>query len=222
MSQEDVNTNAPEVKEEAEGTVETEQATQEEDTTEATVGDSIEEVADEPKQVDSIPKARLDKEINRRKELEKELAELKAEKEDEPEVKDVEKDPEVKQLADKLAKIEAREKEAKLNAAVESQIAAALENAPEFKNVANTEVLKQLALNPANKDKTYSQLLEETYGNSLGGKRTIETTTPRGGAKDTKVDLGRAQKDAEYRKEVLADPELRKQYNEGLENRIGL
>jgi len=77
-----------------------------------------------------------------------------------------------------------------------------------------------MALNPANKDKTFSALLEEAYGSALGGKRTIETTTPRGGADNTKVDAERAQKDPEYRKEVFANPDLKKQYNESLTDRL--
>ena len=115
-----------------------------------------------------------------------------------------------------------RRKRDELNKTLDKHINDALENAPEFKDVANVEVIKQMALNPANKDKTYSQLLEEAYGNALGGKRTIETTTPRGGADDGKVDLERASRDQEYRKHVLATPELKKQYNEGIETRIGL
>jgi hypothetical protein len=96
----------------------------------------------------------------------------------------------------------------------------ALENAPEYKEVVNVEVIKALAFNPANANKTYKQLIEEAYGNAVTGRRTIETTTPRGGAKDTKVDMRRAQSDSAYRHEVLADPELRKQYNEGLTDRV--
>ena len=86
--------------------------------------------------------------------------------------------------------------------------------------MANTDILKQMAL--ANKDMTYSQLLDKVYGNTLEGKRTLETTTPRGGAKDAKVDFERAQRDGEYRKSVLRDPALKKQYNVGLETRINL
>lgn len=84
----------------------------------------------------------------------------------------------------------------------------------------NPEVIKQMAFNPANKDKTYLQIVEEAYGNSIPGKKTIESTTPRGGVQDAKVDMEKARTDGEYRREVLRTPELRKQYNEGIENRI--
>ena len=84
------------------------------------------------------------------------------------------------------------------------------------------DVLKREALNPANRNKTYPQLLEEVYGNTLGGTRTAETTTPRGGAEGAKVDLEKAGRDNEYLKEVLADPVLKAQYNKDLEQRIML
>lgn len=96
----------------------------------------------------------------------------------------------------------------------------ALDNAPEYKDIVNVEVIKAMAFNPANANKTYSQLLNEAYGNAVTGRRTIETTTPRGGAKDTQLDRRRAETDTEYRREVLADPALRKQYNEGLTDRV--
>jgi hypothetical protein len=95
-----------------------------------------------------------------------------------------------------------------------------LENSPEYKDIVNVDVIKALAFNPANANKTYKQLLDEAYGNAVTGRRTLETTTPRGGAKDTKLDVQRAKTDTEYRREVLKDPDLRKQYNEGLTDRV--
>lgn len=181
-----------------------------------------EEKPKENKVPENVPKARLDKEIQRRKDLETELAELKREKDADSTVSDTEKDPEVKELAKQLAEIQEKEKRAERDAKLAAGLNKALEAAPEFKDIANADVIKQMALNPANKDKTFVQLLEEAYGNALGGRRTIETTTPRGGAKDTKVDIDRACKDSEYRREVLANPDLRKQYNESIQDRIGL
>lgn len=197
--------------------VETKEST---DVVEPTVGDTTSDVVDDNPIVDTIPKARLDKEIRRRKELEAKVAELESLEEagdDTPESDDQKSD-----LEARLEKIEAKEKSIKLNATLESNITAALENAPEFKDVVNMDVIKQMALNPANKSKTYSQLLEEAYGNALGDRRVVETTTPRGGANNEKVDITRAQSDPAYLKEVLADPELKKQYNKDIEHRINL
>jgi len=210
----DTTTPESEVKETSEETVNEEQET----------GDTVGVYQDEESDNGSehIPKARLDKEINRRKELEAKLEALEKEKEADPEVKDVSKDPSVKELADKLANIEKNEATAKRDVALEKGLNKALDDAPEFKDVINVDFIKQMALNPANADKTFAQLLDEAYGNALGGKRTIESTTPRGGAKNEKVDIEKARRDNSYLKEVLADPVLRKQYNEGLENRIML
>ncbi len=212
-------TTAPEVNAEPETTVNEPQETE---VAEPTVADLHKEVVPEKKVPESIPKARLDKEIQKRKALEKELADLRAEKGDDPEVDDVDDDSEVKKLAAKLDGIEKKGRQAELNAAFDKHFKQAIENSPEYADVANIEVVRQLAFNPANANKTYKQLLEEAYGNAITGRRTIETTTPRGGAKDSKVDIERTQTDAEYRRAVLADPDLKKQYNEGLLKRIPL
>jgi hypothetical protein len=181
--------------------------------TETTVAELHEEKpkAEKPK---VVPFARLDKEIAKRKELEAKLAEYEAATDSD------EEEPEVKKLAHKLEQIEEKDRRAALEATFMKHLNTALENAPEYKEVVNVEVIKALAFNPANANKTYKQLIEEAYGNAVTGRRTIETTTPRGGAKDTKVDMRRAQSDSAYRHEVLADPELRKQYNEGLTDRV--
>ena len=211
------NTPEQEVNEAPEETVNDEQETEE------TVGSyQDEEEQKENKVPTEVPMARLNKEIDRRKALEAELAELKKDKDADSTVSDTEKDPDVKDLAKQLAEIQAKEKRAAQEVKLAQGLEKALETAPEFKDVANADVIKQMALNPANKDKTFVQLLEEAYGNAIGGRRTIETTTPRGGAADTKVDIERTRKDPEYRREVLSNPDLKKQYNESIQDRIGL
>jgi hypothetical protein len=207
-----------------------EETVNEEQVTEETVGSfQEEEKPKENKVPDSIPKARFDEVNEKRKDLQKQLDELTKEKDADSTVSDTEKDPEVKELAKQLAEIQDKDKKAQeklkrvqRDAALTDGLNKALETAPEFKDIANADVIKQMALNPANKDKTFVDLLEEAYGNALGGRRTIETTTPRGGAKDTKVDIERTKKDTEYRREVLANPDLKKQYNESIEDRIPL
>lgn len=220
MSKEET-TNTPEVKEESEATVN--QST-EEQAAEESVGQLHEEESSvSEKQVpDLVPKSRLDKEIKRRKELQRELAEERKEVESEDPDDEPEEDSQVAKLAKDLEEIKRRERQAQLEQTFEKHYSKALENNPDFKSIANKEVIKQMAFNPANKNKTYSQLLQEAYGNAIPGRKTIETTTPRGGAVDTKVDVDRARTDAEYRRQVLADPDLRKQYNQGLEKRLRL
>lgn len=97
-----------------------------------------------------------------------------------------------------------------------------LEALPEFKDVANREVIKALVKDPANKDKTFAQILESAYGHLITGKRTIETTTPGGGKEDAEIDFDRARKDTEYFKEVMSNPHTKKKYNEALEKRLKL
>jgi len=207
MSQEDTTTPTEEV-------VQSEETVNDEQETEVTAGDFQEETTTENKGSDNIPKARLDKEIGRRKALEAELAELRAEKDSDTTVSDTDSDSEVKQLAAKLAKIEENERRASQDVKLTAALNKALENAPEYKDIANLALIKQMALNPANKAKTFPELLDEAYGNAIPGKRTTETTVPKGGTADTKVDMQRASKDTEYRREVLADPDLKKQYND--------
>ena len=211
------NTPEQEVNEAPEETVNDEQETEE------TVGSyQDEEEQKENKVPTEVPMARLNKEIDRRKALEAKLEALEKEKDADDSVSDTDKDPDVKDLAKQLADIQAKEKRAERDVKLAQGLSKALEAAPEFKDVANADVIKQMALNPANSDKTFVQLLEEAYGNAIGGRRTIETTTPRGGAADTKVDIDRTRKDPEYRREVLSNPDMKKQYNESIQDRIGL
>ena len=115
-----------------------------------------------------------------------------------------------KKYADKMS---AKEKAEKFDAAFDKQMKQALDRGPEFQSVANQEVIKALAKLPENKNKTVSQLLEETYGNALTGKRTVETTQPGGGKDPEPLDLKRAENDIEYFNEVMKDPKKKAQYN---------
>jgi len=191
-----------------------EETVNDEQVTEVTAGDFQEETPTDDNGSDNIPKARLDKEITRRKALEAELAELREDKDADTTVADTEKDSEVKQLAAKLAKIEEDGKRADQDVKLTAALNKAIAENPEYKDIANLALIKQMALSPANKAKTFPELLDEAYGNAIPGKRTTETTVPRGGTADTKVDMQRASKDTEYRRQVLADPDLRKQYND--------
>ena len=123
-------------------------------------------------------------------------------------------------LNNKLQPIEAKEKAEKINTAFNDHYSKVIEEMPEYKNVVNKDVIKSLSLLPENSKKTFQQIIEETYGNSVTGKRTMETSTPRGG-KDASLDMSKTN-DPEYFKQVMANPELKKKYNEGLVSRIKL
>lgn len=93
-------------------------------------------------------------------------------------------------------------------------------NLVDYKDIVNKDVIRKLAMDKDNSNKTLTQLIEETYGNAIGGKRTVETTTPRGGKEPEAVDFARAKRDSEYFKEVMANPETKKEYNDNLANRL--
>ena len=112
------------------------------------------------------------------------------------------------------SKESAKEKADKFNDAFSKQYNTALERGPEFQAIANPDVIKTLATLPQNKNKTVSQLLEETYGNALTGKRTIETTQPGGGKDPEPLDYNKAMNDLEYYNKVMADPKLKEKFNE--------
>jgi len=150
------------------------------------ISDSISEIADEHN---------IDKEF-----LQKLASSIKAETEKELDAK-------------YSSRFEAKDKESKFETAFKSQYEIAMERAPEFKSIANPEVIKTLAIQPQNAKKTLSQILEDTYGNAIAGKRTIETSTPNGGKDPEPLDYSRAEKDIEYFKEVMKDPKKKAQYN---------
>lgn len=93
---------------------------------------------------------------------------------------------------------------------------------PEFKDIANRDVIKTLALDPKNANKTFAQIIENAYGHLVTGKRTIESTKPQGGKSDTSIDFSRASRDSSYFAEIMADPQLKKKYNENLGSRNSL
>ena len=110
----------------------------------------------------------------------------------------------------------------KTNKLFEQGYKESLEAMPEFKDIVNKEVIKSLVLNPSNKNKTFKNVIEEAYGHLVEGKKTLEKTGSRIDKTDGSIDYKKARKDPKYFNEVMADPALKKKYNEGLTNRIGL
>lgn len=108
----------------------------------------------------------------------------------------------------------------KLDKTLTEHIEKALEDMPEYESVVNKDVIKSLAKLPENKNKTFQQIIEDTYSNTVTGKRTMETSTPRGG-KETDIDWSKAN-NPEYFSKIMADPNLKKKYNESLTSRINL
>lgn len=125
--------------------------------------------------------------------------------------------------ADKAAETgKEKDRQEKIDKAFSEHFDKAMADMPEFKDIVNKDVIKTLSLDPKNAKKTFKQLIEDTYGNAIPGKRTVETTKPGGGKDPGVVDMARAKKDSAYFKEVMADPELKKQYNEKLPSTLQL
>lgn len=125
-------------------------------------------------------------------------------------------------VSSRLTALEQEKRQAEIDKAFDKHYAKALEIVPEYKDIANPEVIKELSLLPKNKDKTFSQIIEETYGKSVPGKKTIERTTPGGGKEPEEIDFDRAVKDTKYYTEIMANPALKKKYNDGIEKRLRL
>lgn len=120
-----------------------------------------------------------------------------------------------------LKPIEEGNRQERINKAFSEHFDQAMENMPEFKAIVNKEVIKSLSLDPKNANKTFSQIIEETYGAAVPGRRTIEQTRPGGGKEPGEIDFRRAKSDPAYFKEIMADPSSKKKYNDGMIDRIG-
>jgi hypothetical protein len=125
-----------------------------------------------------------------------------------------------KRFEQKLRPIEEKDKQSKIDGVFKTHFEKSMENMPEYKDIVNPDVIKVLSLDPKNSDKTFSQLIEETYGRAIGGKRTMETAKPRGGKEPGTVDVEKAKRDPAYFREIMSDPNLKKQYNAKLLERF--
>jgi len=123
-------------------------------------------------------------------------------------------------ISQKLAPLTEKDKEEKIEKAFSKAYEATISEMPEYENLVNREVIKVLSLDPKNANKTFAQLIEETYGKAITGKRTIETTKPGGGKEPTEIDFDKALKDTEYFKEIMSNPTLKKKYNDSISSRV--
>ena len=211
-----------------------------EPTAEKTIGEVIETpVVD--KQNDSVPTSAFLKEKMARKEAEKRIKELEdnirngaTKSEVRTDIASIAKEFDVdptfldkiastirseteaslrNELESKFKPLEEKERQAKIDSAFNAEYSRAMSAMPEFSDIVNPAVIKSLSLLPQNGNKTMSQLIEETYGSALTGKRTMTPTVPGGGKDPQPLDYARAQKDKAYFKEVMSDPKLKEEYN---------
>jgi len=209
-------------------------------TPEPTVVQTISEVLEVPveKQPNHIPESAFLKEKMARKDAEKRIKELEAKirADDAPRsevsediasiAKEFDIDPTFldkleksirskteKEIESKFKPMEEKERQAAIDKAFDTHYSAAIESMPEFKEVVNPAVIKALSMLPQNGNKTFTQLIEETYGNAITGKRTIVSTTPGGGKDPQPLDYQRAQRDKAYFNEIMQDPKRKAEYN---------
>ena len=122
-------------------------------------------------------------------------------------------------LNSKIRPIEEKENAKKRDEIFDKHFDKTLEDMPEFKGIVNKDVIKALALDPQNENKTFTQIFNDSYGHLITGKKTLESTKPRGGAEDVAIDFNKASTNPEYFKEIMADPELKRKYNEDIATR---
>jgi len=125
------------------------------------------------------------------------------------------------ELSSKLKPIQEKEKAEKIDKAFTEHFSKAMENLPEFEGIVNKSVIKTLSLDPTNANKTFIQLIEESYGHLVQGKRTLERNNSGGVKNDNaEVDFDRAKNDPKYYSEVMKDPVLKEKYNKNLTERL--
>lgn len=210
---------------------------------EETIADALETKKKEQK---LVPEAVLLEYKNANKELKRDLKELKQLIESGATKKEISSD--IKALADehnvdpdflqkfaaaikksteeeisaKVKPFEEKERQEKINTLFEDHFKKAIEKMPEYKDVVNKDVIKTLSLNPANQNKTFTQIIEEAFGHLIKGKKTLESSSPSGKEESQDVDFDKAVKDAKYFSEIMANPLLKEKYNKGLAERLKL
>ena len=124
-------------------------------------------------------------------------------------------------ISEKLKPITEKDKKTEIDSKFNTLWDKLLVENPEYKDIANKEVIKTLALNPQNSNKAFSKILEEAYGHLITGKKSIENSTPRGGKNDNQeIDFGKARSDPAYFSEIMSNPTLKAKYNADLEKRV--
>ena len=209
--------------------------------------ETIASAMEEKKTPDQIPYNRFQEKVNENKELKERIGELEqAAQADNMSKEEVASDLEdiasefnldakvLDKVADKLASkaqqtideklapLTAREQKAQQDRVLGQMLDKALESNPDFKDVVNPDVIKQLALNPDNANKTMTQLVQDTYGSAVKvtDKKTMESTTPGKSEAITSVDYDRAQTDSEYFAKIKADPALKAEYNQKMTEQL--
>ena len=87
---------------------------------------------------------------------------------------------------------------------------------PEFKKLVSKDVIRALAYDSQNSNKTFTQIFQDAYGHLVTGKKTLESTKPRGGKENDPIDFSKAHNDPTYFAEIMSDPKTKAEYNDNL------
>lgn len=195
-----------------------------------------------PKAPDSVPLSKYMEEKREKRELEQELATLKAQKGPSETVdyeklsKDYGGNPELLKMifseinknkaapvaetpkmddatAQKLQEFEDFKNRETFDKKFDELYGKALDIVPDYKDITSKETIKALAKLPENRNNTMSQIIENTYRHAVKGIKTIESATPAAGKKgETVPDM--ATMDDESWKATKSDPAALAKYNE--------
>lgn len=126
-------------------------------------------------------------------------------------------------VSSKLKPLEERDQQEKTDKIFGEHYDRTMVEMPEYAKLVNKDVIKSLALNPANANKTLPQIIEEAYGHLVGSqKKSIERSRPRADGGNVSIDFERAKKDKEYFNEIMSDPTTKAEYNKDLAKRLRL
>lgn len=139
---------------------------------------------------------------------------------------DVTADRKIKESVKPIEKEQATEKASteseRIDRIFKENFAKTLAAMPDFKDVADPDVIKSLTLDPANRDKTFAQIIEKAYGHLVKGKGKTLDESRGGGKEPAGIDYDKASRDTEYFKSIMADPAQRKEYNANIHKRLKL
>ena len=129
-------------------------------------------------------------------------------------------DQKINAILPKFAELENSKKIEQFNKVFSDRFDTLIADQPEYKDVANMEVLKQLAMLPSNSHLTLNQLAENTYGNAVKGKKSIESGKSSGGSDTASVDFSKMTD--EQWETVKQSPELKAAYGEYITKHVQL
>jgi hypothetical protein len=121
-----------------------------------------------------------------------------------------------KDYSPKIAKLEQQTQIERMEKRFEDLYTKELKQMSEYEGLVNKEVIKTLAFNPANSKKTIGQIIEDTYGNALQGRKSIESTHASRGTEAPDL----VNPTDEDMAKIDADPKLKDEYSKEIQRQV--